>query len=79
MTHFQNAANMKHMKKVNRERAINYLRQDIFYLYRNRMDCEERYSVAIDNDEDTATSEYQGQRNHIRELINILRVVREND
>jgi len=70
---------MKHMKKVNRERAINYLRQDIFYLYRNRMDCEERYSVAIDNDEDTATSEYQGQRNHIRELINILRVVREND
>jgi hypothetical protein len=69
---------MKHMKNGNRERAINYLRQDIFYLYRNRMDCEQRYSVAIDNDEDIATSEYQGQRNHIRELINILRVVRKN-
>lgn len=69
---------MKHMKNGNRERAINYLRQDIFYLYRNRMDCEERYSVAIDNDEDIADSEYQGQRNHIRELINILRVVRKN-
>lgn len=75
MTRFQNAANMKN---GNRERAINYLRQDIFYLYRNRMDCEERYSVAIDNDEDISTSEYQGQRNHIRELINILRVLRKN-
>lgn len=78
MTRFQNAANMKHMKKGNRERAINYLRQDIFYLYRNRMDCEERNRFAIDNDEDTATFEYQAQRNNIRELINVLRVLRKN-
>jgi hypothetical protein len=73
--------NMKkgNMKKGNRHRAINYLRQDIFYLFQNRMDCEERYRFAIDNDEDTATSEYQAERNKIRELLNVLRVLREND
>lgn len=76
---FQNAANMNNMKKGNRHRAINYLRQDISYLFRNRMDCEERYRFAIDNDEDTATSEYQAERNKIRELLNVLRVLREND
>jgi hypothetical protein len=72
-------ANMNNMKKANRLRAIEYLRQDIFYLFQNRMASEERYRFAIDYDEDTARSEYQAERNKIRELLNVLRALREND
>lgn len=76
---FQNAANMNNMKKGNRHRAINYLRQDIFYLFQNRMVCEEHYRLGLETGEDIALSEYQAERNKIRELLNVLRVLREND